>query len=163
MDAIIRYESDFHYLKFQPGDGTMYTAVYGDLTDPEERYGNIYVAVGSADYIRGGYMLRHTSLYEMLLELRKWIDADKLPIGFVKKYHLFAYFDTKMSYGQTRNATWTDKMAVLLAAVITWGTGRVREDLKFIGHVYYNHNSEILALLDEWGIDEEVVAPEKTL
>lgn len=114
MRPIVKFQDGFSYVKFQPGDGTIYTALYGWLGND-----NWYIAIGSGDYIRGGYFFRESSAHRLLVDLVKWIDEGKLPLQFVQEYHLFAYHTTKINMFVDKDFDWTVAVAVLFSVIIS--------------------------------------------
>ena len=158
MKAIVTHQDNFHYMKFQPGDGTLYTVLFGNMVrDPD----NMYIAIGSADYIRGGYFFRKSSVRELAYEMLKWIKNDSGSLfTFVSEYHYFDYQHTKINVFHEKDGNiWTTAVAVLFAVVYALGDVSNDADLAFIGHVYNNHALDVLALFAEWGlpVDETIL------
>ena len=149
MRAVVKYQDNFHYMKFQPGDGTIYTVLWGD-TDND----NMYIALGSGDYIQGGYYFRRSSAVELAQEMANWIvnEIASLP-QFTQDYHLFDYQATKFyALAGRRKAEWTLAVIVLFSVVIALGRPTNEQDLNFIGHVYRNDGQAVLDTFERWGL-----------
>ena len=149
MRAVVNHLDNFHYMKFQPGDGTIYTVLWGD-TDND----NIYIALGSGDYIQGGYYFRRSSAIELAEEMAKWItnEVASLP-AFTQDYHLFDYQATKFySLANNREAEWTLAVIVLFSVVIALGRPTNEQDLNFIGQVYRDDGQAVLDTFERWGL-----------
>jgi hypothetical protein len=116
MNPIPKLVEEFTYAKIQPGDGTIYTIMYGPLRHKE----SLYIAIGAGETVEHGYSFRLDSGWHMLNDLRKWIENDTgSTIEFVESYHLFAYHD---SHWRSDHNYWTMVVLVLLSAImsVTW-------------------------------------------
>jgi hypothetical protein len=151
MRKIVTHQDNFHYMKFQPGDGTVYTVLWGNMFPDED---NLYIALGSADYIRGGYFFRQSSARELAREMVKWIENETASLpAFVQDYHLFSYHHTKFDvFDRDRKPDWTLAVIVLFSVILTLGDPTMDEDLEFISHVYRDNSQEALDTLYRWNI-----------
>ena len=151
MRTVVNYADNFSYAKFQPGDGTIYTVLFGD-TDED----NMYIALGSGDYIQGGYYFRRSSARELAQNMIRTIlhgtETDTLP-KFTQEYHLFSYQATKFyALAGDRKPSWTLAVIVLFSVVLALGDPLMDADLKFIGHVYRDDRDAVMALFHKWGL-----------
>ena len=151
MRAIVRHQDNFHYMKFQPGDGTLYTVLFGNMAGDSD---NMYIAMGSADYIKGGYFFRKSSVEELAHDMIKWIDKDGRPLTqFVSEYHYFDYQHGKINiHNQGSGGSWTSVVAVLFALVYALGDITDDRHLNFIGDVYLNKQENVLEFFEELGL-----------
>ena len=145
MKTVVEHIDRFRYVKFQPGDGTLYTAMYGQA-DGE----NLYIALGSGDGILGGYFFRIESAREMLVELKKWIDTGKTSLEFVQQYHWISYIRSHMRSDNPHE--WTVIVMCLFAAIVAYADPSNGEAYGLIPAVYCNQDSLVLEWLEEWGI-----------
>jgi len=138
---------DFTYLKFQPGDGTLYTAIYGIPNQYDSD--NLYLAIGSGDGITGGYFFRASSAKEMLADLQKAIEKKTNLNVWARAYPWTQYIRTHL-----RNThEWTAIVACLLVVVLFFGSERpvpTDEDLRLIEYVYRNMPDRVMALVRKW-------------
>ena len=152
MEPIIKLEEGFQYMKFQPGDGTMYTAIFGNIDND-----NMYIALGPGDMIQGGYFFRRSSARSMLVALREWVEGGGMPREFVQDYHLFHYHATKVN----NKFNWTVAVFVFLSALLTvtsvhaGGMAYISETagegvFDLIKFVDRNNGEEVLSWLDTW-------------
>ena len=155
MRAIVNYESNFNYMKFQPGDGTIYTVLWGNQVGADDD--NMYIALGSGDFIQGGYYFRRSSAIELAKEMSKWILNEVAPLpAFTQNYHLFDYQATKFyALAGRREPEWTLAVIVLFSVVLALGDVSNGEHLSFISYVYHDEQQEVLDLFDEWGLIAE--------
>ena len=130
------------YIKFQPGDGTIYTAfhVYEPDSDPD----NMYVAIGSGDEIEGGYFMRRSSLRELAKRLMESNENESL-IKFLQGDHFVRYW---LSHFKGRD--WTGTVAILFGMVLTVSTEDLGESLKIIGDIYRNNHEDVYGDLLHW-------------
>ncbi len=151
MKTIVRHQTNFNYMKFQPGDGTIYTVLFGRMVDDTD---NMYIALGSGDHIRGGYFFRISSVAELAREMIKWIVSDRGPLTqFVREYHYFEYQHSKLNiFTREEGNTWTTAVAVLFALVFALGDVSNSEHLSLISYVYYNNSAEVLEFFYEVGL-----------
>lgn len=144
MKAIVDGKEYFTYMKLQPGDGTLYTVIFGIVDDD-----NLYLAIGPGDYIAGGYFFRASSSYMMLEELHQWIINDKGTLfEFLDNYHWINYMEGKFFDGHS----WTPKIACLVAAVIQHADASNSESYELINAIDHNDSERVLGWLKEWGI-----------
>ncbi len=148
MRAVVNYLDNFNYMKFQPGGGTIYTVLWGDTDDD-----NMYIALGSGDYIQGGYYFRRSSAIELAQEMAKWIVNEVAPLpAFTQDYHLFGYHATKFYALSNREPEWTLAVIVLFSVVIALGRPTNEQDLNFISQVYRDDRQAVLDTFERWGL-----------
>ena len=148
MKTIVNHIDGFRYIKFQPGDGTIYTAMYGQVKGD-----NFYIALGAGDNTRGGYFYRKSSAEHMIIDLVKWIEDGKSPMGFTHDYHLFHHAASKTNvFMESRAIDWTVIATVLFAAIVTLADPSNGESYGLIPAVYHNDSGAIIKWAEEWGI-----------
>lgn len=147
MQAVVEYLTGFNYMKFQPGDGTIYTVLYGTMVDDPD---NMYIAIGPGDSIQGGYFFRKSSVEKLADRMVNWIYDDGRPLAqFMTEEYYVDYQHTKLAiYGGNR---WTTAVAVLFAMVYAMGNVAYDKHLNVIGHVYRNNREEVLKFFKEIG------------
>lgn len=114
MEPIVSARIDeFTYMKVQPGDGTIYTMIFGDGVGGD--HDNLYIAMGPGEKVVHGYFFRKSAAREMLRELVKWIRDGKSPWEFAREYHLFGYHASHSPRGDN----WETTVMVLMSVVLT--------------------------------------------
>ena len=151
MKAIVTHLTGFHYMKFQPGDGTLYTVLFGNMARVPD---NMYIAIGSGDHIKGGYFFRRSSVEELAYDMIEWMDKDGRPLTqFVSEYPYFDYQHGKINiHNQGSGGNWTSVVAVLFALVYALGDITNDTHLNFIGDVYLNRQENVLEFFEEIGL-----------
>ena len=155
MRHLIR-ESLAVYYQIQPGDGTRYTAFY--VSRPDNDPDNIYVAVGSGQYIQGGYLMRRSSLRNLAERLYKPARDQERLDQWLKEDHYINYWNPHFKvYAEYSEVNWTTMMAVLFGLAMTMSPDEedIELTLKFIGDVYHDRYTEVAVTLLEWLATEQ--------
>ena len=140
MRSIVVEQDNFHYMKLQPRDGTLYTVIYGYMKNSPD---NMYIAIGPGDMVRGGYFFRLSSGRQLALDMHEYIqNGGKNLHSFMLEHHLYGYHATKlMDAGK-----WTRCVAILLSLVLPNNDF----DFPFIGDVHNNDIQAVEATIGDW-------------
>ena len=132
-----------HYLKFQPGDGTIYTVMYSRYPDSSDK-DNLYVAIGAGNEIAGGYLMRRSSLRKLAQRIMATDDGEYLP-KFLKEDHYIQYWLSHFD-----GFTWTGVVAVLFGMVLEVSTEALELSLEIIGDIHHNNHNDVFRDLLYW-------------
>jgi len=141
MNAIVRNEMAL-YLRIQPGDGTIYTAMV--CSYPDNDPDNMYLAIGAGDNIDGGYFMRRSSLIKLARRLLA-IDNDQEMTSFLKNDHYINYW-----LSHYKGYDWTGIVGVLAGMVMALSSNNLNTSLKIIGGIYHSEHDLVRGNLVYW-------------
>ena len=142
------------YSIIEPGDGTRYTAFYVPM--PDDDPDNMYVALGPASHLVGGYLIRRSSLKKLAARIYKAAKEEGVSLSsLLMNDHYVGYWSPHFkAMAKYIGNDWTTIAAVLYGLV--QALSPVDEDsdlsLKFIGDVYKNRTVAVVTTLAMWGI-----------
>ena len=112
MEARYKYEMAYFFPVYEPGDTTRYTVMLAGGRAEGELQREVFVAIGGAQTIQGGYYLGTSQLGHVFRTLKpaKLIEYER--------NHILGYFQGHLPEGMNK---WTITVAVIFGAVACFG------------------------------------------